>query len=85
MRRDMLTPEVILKSLLASSLAGRTPDSLCLGIAGSSPVLPIFYSTIAQLVEQKTVNLLVPGSSPGGGAIFNLTTCTFKCIVILLQ
>ena len=28
------------------------------------------YSTIAQLVEQKTVNLLVPGSSPGGGAIF---------------
>jgi hypothetical protein len=29
-----------------------------------------FYSDIAQLVEQLTVNQFVPGSSPGVGAIF---------------
>ena len=28
-------------------------------------------SPIAQLVEQRTVNPCVPGSSPGWGAIFN--------------
>ena len=31
--------------------------------------VPLFYSDIAQLVEQVTVNHLVPGSSPGVGAI----------------
>ncbi len=30
----------------------------------------MFVSTIAQSVEQQTVNLLVPGSNPGRGAIF---------------
>lgn len=30
------------------------------------------YSSIAQLVEQQTVNLWVPGSSPGRGAIFGV-------------
>ena len=28
-----------------------------------------FYSTLAQLVERPTVNRMVPGSSPGGGAM----------------
>ena len=27
------------------------------------------YGTVAQLVERATVNRMVPGSSPGGGAI----------------
>ena len=26
-----------------------------------------FYASVAQLVEQQTFNLWVPGSSPGGG------------------
>lgn len=28
-----------------------------------------FYSSVAQLVEQQTFNLLVPGSNPGRGTI----------------
>ena len=37
---------------------------------GSNPTLSAIYSDIAQLVEQVAVNHLVPGSSPGVGAIF---------------
>ena len=32
-------------------------------------------SPIAQLVEQRTVNPCVPGSSPGWGAIFEWPDC----------
>lgn len=37
---------------------------------GPNPSTPtILYSTLAQLVERATVNRMVPGSSPGGGAM----------------
>ena len=35
---------------------------------GKKPALASWYSPVAQLVEQRTVNPRVPGSSPGGGA-----------------
>ena len=36
---------------------------------GPNPSIPtILYSTLAQLVECVTVNHIVPGPSPGGGA-----------------
>ena len=38
-------------------------------VTGSSPVAPAIYSSVAQLVEQVTVNHRVVGSSPAGGAI----------------
>ena len=40
------------------------------GVSGSSPLFST-HSSIAQLVEQVTVNHPVPGSSPGGG-VYNL-------------
>jgi hypothetical protein len=38
------------------------------------PPIETIHSLIAQLVEQRTVNPCVPGSSPGQGAIFGSTT-----------
>ena len=35
-----------------------------------SIICKFYRSSIAQLVEQRTVNPFVPGSSPGRGAIF---------------
>ena len=35
------------------------------------------YSPVAQSVEQQTVNLWVPGSSPGGGAKRSFERMTF--------
>src|SRR5437868_3473103 len=42
---------------------------------GKKPALASWYSPVAQLVEQRTVNPRVPGSSPGGGA-FGFSTET---------
>ena len=36
------------------------------------PTTGFYYSALAQLVEQLTVNQLVAGSSPAGGANFSL-------------
>jgi hypothetical protein len=38
------------------------------------PPIETIHSLIAQLVEQRTVNPCVPGSSPGQGAIYGSTT-----------
>ena len=50
------------RAIMAGSLRGSHPPA-------PGP-FPPSCSAIAQLVEQQTVNLLVPGSSPGRGASF---------------
>ncbi len=56
-------------------LAAPDCKSGTIGFAGSNPVTcTIFYSDIAQLVEQMTVNHRVPGSSPGVRAILTYFT-----------
>ena len=49
--------------------SGRAVTPLPSGLVGSNPTAGTrHYSTLAQLVERPTVNRMVPGSSPGGGA-----------------
>lgn len=48
-------------------------------VIGSSPIMTRFVldALVAQLAEQQTFNLLVPGSSPGG--------CTTLWLVLLIR
>ena len=43
------------------------------------------YSPVAQLVERHAVNVHVPGSSPGGGAILNAGTAFVLWISIPIE
>ena len=59
--------------ILASGARGRGFDS---------PLAPLFmtesYALVAQMVERKTLNLVVVGSIPTGGAFWITGLCTVR-------
>ena len=72
------------KSLYPGSIPGvASKKNLVLALKKSK--LSFLHSSVAQLVEQLTVNQLVAGSSPARGAKKNFNKILLKLLIILIS